>query len=81
MNHGSFVRMHANLASALFDLRVGLCIQMHLHAHVEMFTRCQMSQLLQVVFFLNISMIEYEYTLYSVFIEQILHTVDNSWSH
>lgn len=51
MNHGSFVRMHANLASALFDLKVGLCIQMHLHAHVEMFTRCQMSQLLQVVFF------------------------------
>lgn len=51
MNHGSFVRMHANLASALFDLKVGLCIQMHLHAHVEMFTRCQMSQLFKLFFF------------------------------
>lgn len=50
--------MHADLASALFGLKVGVCIRAHLHAHVEMFTRCQMSQLLQVVFFLKISMIE-----------------------
>lgn len=67
--------MHADLASALFGLKVGVCIQAHLHAHVEMFTRCQMSQFLQVVFFLKISMIEYEYSLYSVFIEQILQLI------
>lgn len=68
--------MHADLASALFGLKVGVCIRAHLHAHVEMLTRCQMSQLLQVVFFfLKISMIEYEYSLYSVFIEQILQLI------
>lgn len=67
--------MHADLASALFGLKVGVCIRAHLNAHVEMFTRCQMSQLLQVVFFLKISMIEYEYSLYSVFIEQILQLI------
>lgn len=68
--------MHADLASALFGLKVGVCIRAHLHAHVEMFTRCQMSQFSQVVFFfLKISMIEYEYSLYSVFIEQILQLI------
>lgn len=81
----SFVRMHADLASALFGLKVGVCIRAHLYAHVEMFTRCQMSQLLQVVFFLKISMIEYEYSLYSVFIEQILqliiHGVIQTWDY
>lgn len=77
--------MHADLASALFGLKVGVCIRVHLHAHVDMFTRCQMSQLLQVVFFLKISMIEYEYSLYSVFIEQILqliiHGVIQTWDY
>lgn len=43
--------MHGDLASALFGLKVGVCIRAHLHAHVEMFTRCQMSQFSQVVFF------------------------------
>lgn len=78
----NFVRMHADLASALFDLRVSVCIQMHLHAHVEMFTRCQMSQLLQVVFFFFFKDKHDRIWVHFVFsFYWIDSTVDNSWSH
>lgn len=76
----SFVRVHADLASALFGLKVGVCIRAHLHAHVEMFTRCQMSQLLQVVFFFKDKhdriWVQFVFSFYWTD-----STVDNSWSH
>lgn len=74
--------MHADLASALFGLKVGVCIRAHLHVHSSAST-CTCRNVYQMPnvttfasrFFLKISMIEYEYSLYSVFIEQILQLI------